>query len=299
VKTPIRTNTLVTAGIGRLGLVTLIALAVLLLPSLASSRIAAPAAIPTTGFVQPFAGTPKYQQFAAVEAVTAGQVNRPLGRAAADRIARKLGLDKRHAFTPRQYRLFITGRGNGAEPASAKLVDLSVRIFTNTTGNPLVVTIDGKPTRIVLGSYGLMVNEEGMLESLANTDAPTRRVNVVIAPGGYMGKWCRRNGAEDSLRMLYRSAYSSEVVYGANAQKQSGAAQLVPNQKGGRSATVGMSMAPSIWIVNFALLYMLNPDVAAKMPAWWTPIPQDVAAAIEASSTGQVSYSDYESSFPG
>ena len=62
---------------------------------------------------------------------------------------------------------------------------------------------------------------------------------------------------------------------------------------------MGMSMAPSIWIVNFALIYTLNPGLAAKMPARWTPIPANVAQAIAASSGGQVPYSQYESSFPG
>ena len=119
-------------------------------------------------------------------------------------------------------------------------------------------------TPIVLSSYGLFVNKSGMLESLANTDAPTRKVNVVLKPGGYLGTWCRQNGCQDSLRMLYRSAYRSEVVYGNRSQQQSGVAQLVPNQKGLRSSIVGMSMAPSIWIVNFAAVYTLNPKLAVN-----------------------------------
>ncbi len=151
----------------------------------------------------------------------------------------------------------------------------------------------------MLGSYGLMVNRAGMLQSLANTDSPARQVNVVLEPGGYLGTWCRQNGAQDSLQMLYRSAYTSEAVYGNKSQQQSGVAQLVPNQKGSTSSTVGMSMAPSIWIVNFVAVYTLNPNLAAYMPARWTPIPANVAQAIKASPTGQVPYSKYESSFPG
>jgi hypothetical protein len=30
---------------------------------------------------------------------------------------------------------------------------------------------------------------------------------------------------------------------------------------------VGMSMGPALWIVNFALIYTLNPSLAAEMPA--------------------------------
>lgn len=259
----------------------------------------AQAAPPVTGFAQPFAGTPKYLQYAPTEATTARQINRPLGTKLADRIARKLGLNKRQAFTSRQYRLFISGKGVGGDPASAKLVDQSVRILTNTTGTPLYVKVDGKLTRVVIGSYGLFVNTAGILMSPANKDAPTRQVNEVIKPGGYMATWMRHNGAQASLRMLYRSAYTSEAVYGNKAQKQSGAAQLVPNQKGfQRSSIVGMSMGPSLWIVNFALIYTLNPSLAAKMPARWTPIPAKVALAIAESPSGQVPFSQYASSFP-
>jgi hypothetical protein len=64
--------------------------------------------------------------------------------------------------------------------------------------------------------------------------------------------------------MLNRSAYSSEVVYGFKAQHQSGAAQLVPNQKGARGSIVGMSMAPPLWIVNSVLMYTVNPQMAAE-----------------------------------
>jgi hypothetical protein len=274
-----------------------IAVAALSVSSLASQGVAQ-AATPATGFAQPYAGTPKYENYAPTQATSARQVDRPLGSKAVNRIARKLGLNKRNAFTAKQYKLFVSGKGVGGEPAEAKLVDASVRILTNTTGTPLYANVDGKVTPIVLGSYGLLVNTAGMLESPANKDAPTRQVNGVIEPGGYMPRWCRHNGARRSLRMLYRSAYTSEAVFGDKSQEQSEVAQLAPNQKGAASSIVGMSMAPSIWIVNFSLIYMLNPSLAAKMPARWTPIPADVAQAIAASPTGQVPFGQYESSFP-
>ena len=203
-----------------------------------------------------------------------------------------------HVFTAKQYQLFVSGKGIGGKQADARLVDESIRILTNTTGTPLFVKINGKLTPIVLGSYGLMVNRAGKLESPGEQERANEEGEQRHPPGGYIAKWCRHNGARASLRMLYRSAYSSEVVYGNKAQQQSGAAQLAPNQKGARSSIVGMSMAPSLWIVNFALIYTLNPSLAAKMPAWWTPIPAKVALAIAESPTGQVPYSEYESSFP-
>lgn len=248
---------------------------------------------PESGFSSPFSGSPRYEYLAPREVRKERQLNRPIGKRAARKIARKLGLRKAHTFTKEQYLKFTTGRGVGGNRADAKLVDESVRIITNTTGRPLYSVVDGILTPTVLASYGLFVNLNGLLESLANADAPTRQVNTVIAPGGYMGKWMRANGATSSLVMLYRSAYTVEAAYGFRAQQQSGQAQLVTNTKKGVSREVGMSMAPAIWLTNFALIYTLNPALAADMPAYWSPIPARVAHAILASPTGQVPYSEF------
>jgi hypothetical protein len=276
-----------------------ISLALVFVSALAVSQALAGAGSGAPGFGQPFAGTPKFQRFAPVEALRSGRINRPLGMRAADRIARELGLNKRDVLTPKQYRLLVSGQGHGGNQRDAHLIRASIRILTNTTGNPAYVRVNGKLTRVVLGGYGLLVNRAGKLESPANSNAPTRKINAVIAPHGYFAKWCRRNRARASLQMLYRSAYTSEVVYGNEAQQQSGAAELAPNQKGSRASIVGMSMAPALWFVNFALMYTVNPQMAAKMPAYWTPIPANVALAIAESRTGRVPFSKYASSFPG
>ncbi len=274
-------------------LATAVAVAALLASLVGASRGEADATrSSTSGFEQPYAGTPKYQRFAPPQATRQSEINRPLGVRAADRIAQAIGLDKADVFTDRQYALFISGKGVGGERAPAELVDESVRILTNTIGTTLYTKVEGKVTPVVVGSYGLMVNTEGMLESPANATAPTRLVNSVIEPGGYLSTWCKNNGAEASLRALYRSAFTSEAAWGNRAQRQSGVAQLVPN----RFQVVGMSMAPPLWLVNFSLIYTLDPKLAAKMPAYWTPIPADVALAIAESPTGQVPYSEYRSS---
>ena len=254
-------------------------------------------AVTDTGFTSPFSGTPRYEHLAPIEITNRRQLNEPIGQRAADELAKQLGLSKPDTFTREQYREFVTGKGVGGDLAAAKLVDESVRILTNTVGRPLFSNVNGHITPTVLASYGLFVNTNGLLESPANPDAPTRQVNAVIAPGGYLGRWCRANGATASLVRLYKSAYTLEAVYGYAAQQQSGVAQLVTTTKKGVRSEVGMSMAPSLWLVNFALLYTLKPAAAAKMPAHWAPIPPAVADAIVASPTGQVPYSDYASFF--
>lgn len=280
------------------------------------SATAAP--IDGTGFAQPYAGTTKYLPLAPVEASSARQVNKPLGRERADQLAENLGFDTSKVLSKKQYAAFISGKGKGGGTykarQAAKLVELSVRYLTNTTATKMYRTIDGKKTRILLGSYGLIVNEDGLLESPANPTSPVRQVNWVLAPApicefpeakpppgipcGYMVKWFRNNDARETLRALYASAYPGEVVYGNKSQGQTEYTQLVPNTNGGKTRYVGMAMAPSIWIVNFLLIYALNPRAAANMPAYWAALPPEVAEAITDSPTGQVPYSTVDWYFP-
>ncbi|MGW6376076.1 hypothetical protein ACWFRB_08425 [Rhodococcus sp. NPDC055112] len=261
----------------------------------ASGEPAADAA--DTGFAIPFAGAPGYERLAPTQMTSPGQLNQPLGQQAADEIAGQVGLNRADALSDQQYRDLITGGGVGGSRDAAEVIDACARILTNTNGRPLYSNVDGDPTPSVLASYGLYVNTSGLLESPANADAPTRQVNSLIAPGGFVGTWMRNNGATQSLIALYRSAYTVQAVYGFASQQISGAAQLVTNTKGGVSSEVGMSMAPPLWIVNFALLYILKPSLAAAMPAYWAPIPSAVADAVRSSPTGQVPFIDFASYF--
>lgn len=291
------------------------AAAVALIP-VAHAQVADAAPGPDTGFSKPFAGVAKYERFAPTKVSAQRQVNRPLGQKRADRLARALGFDKSKSLTKKQYALYISGRGVGGGTRDGKvaatLSELSVRYLTNTTATRLYRRIDGVKTRILLGSYGLIVDKDGMLESPANDTSPVRQINWVLAPKpvcrwiappdgipcGYMGTWMRKNGARDTLKALYRSAYTREAPYGAKSQGQTEPHELVPNDQDGVQSIVGMSMAPSIWIVNFLLIYALNPNEAANMPARWTPIPTTAADAILGSPTGQVPYADYMALFP-
>lgn len=270
----------------------------LLALSIAQPAAAAPTARPhASGFAEPFAGAPRYESLAPTELTGPGQLNKPLGQRAADALAARIGLTRADALTPRQFRLLITGGGVGGDRAAAKVIVECSAILTNTTGRPLLSDVGGQRVTSVLGSYGLYVTQGGLLQSPANSTAPTRQVNTLIAPGGFVGNWLRSNGATHTLTALYRSAYPAQAAYGFAAQQMSGAAQLVTNTKGSRVATVGMSMAPPLWIVNFALLYILKPSLAAAMPAYWAPIPPAVASAIKKSPTGQVPFSAYRSLF--
>ena len=278
--------------------------------------------VPDTGFSQPFAGLPAYELFAPGEARGPIQVNEELGQIRADWIASRLGFAKEKAMTKEQYRQFVTGRGVDGISASsiiaAELVNYSVTALTNTRANPYTRIVDGGRSEIVLGSYGLIVSPDGMLSSPAIDSSPVRQVNWVLAqdvicnfpdlpipagiPCGYMGEWMRKNGARDTLAALYSSAYTPLVPFGYRSQGTSEPLELLENTRAdGSQATLGMAMAPSIWIVNFLLIYALNPELAAKMPAYWQAIPTEVAQALYASENGdtpgQIPYSQYRQFF--
>jgi len=265
-----------------------------------------------TGFSEPFSGVQRFESLAPTKTTDRALINVAIGQKRADAIARLLGLKKNLTLTDEQYQEFISGGGTGGNAAGAALADRSVQIFINTNGYPLTSNVNGTPTQTVLSSYGLFVDADGLLMSLANPIAPTRMANVLLSPEvvcpqrplcAYINQWFLNNGATKSLTQLYRSAYTAEVVYGYLSQQASDPFQLVINTKGGLTTQVGMSMTPSIWITNFLLLYTLKPEVAALMPAYWTPIPSAVVDGIlsaensEGEKTGYVEYSEYASYF--
>jgi len=184
------------------------------------------------GFTGAAAGAKIYEKYAPTKVANNYSLNQPLGQEKADEIARGLGLVKSKCFTDEQFLKFVTGNGVGGNLDDAFLVDECIFILTNTSDNPLIRSINGKATSIVLGSYGLTVNTDGMLESPANSTCPTRVVNPLIVPGGYVDTWCRANGAGASVEMLYKSAFTVQVVYGNKAQQEASVAELFPYNKG-------------------------------------------------------------------
>lgn len=252
-------------------------------------------------FAEPFCGSKLYESLAPTQVASTDttKINMPIGQGKADELAKAFGLQKDKCFTPIQFFTFITGGGYGGNLTNALMIADATLILTNTKQNPIVRSINGNATSIVLGSYGLTVNEDGQLESCAQVTSPCRTVNEILVPGGWMETWCKANGATKALENLYSSAYTTEAVYSARSQGQSGNAQLVSyNLTGGNPVKIGMSMIPPLWIVNFCLIYTLNPELAAAMPAYWTAIPQQVAADLMNSPQGQINYCYYQQYFP-
>src|SRR5947208_10153436 len=56
------------------------------------------------------------------------------------------------------------------------------------------------------------------------------------------------------------------------------------------------SVTPAIYLVNFIILYMANPDLAAYMPAYKAPIPQPLVDCLEQNPMG-CPWADYRQYF--
>jgi hypothetical protein len=239
---------------------------------------------------QPYLGLYRFVPFAPKQTINSNLINTRLGIKRTQLIAYKLGLRPRDCLSKSNYIKLISGKGIGGNMSDAKIIDDSVKILTNIRARPIVVDIDGVKTPTVLGSYGLFVNKDGLLMSCANTESAARQVNEVLMPKGYLYNWCKNNNALLTLRALYRTVFLIEAIYGYKAQLDAGNAQLVAFNCS-NSPYFGMSMCPAIWIVNFYLLYILNPRLATLLPGWWTPIPPPVVEALQNSSNGTVPYS--------
>ncbi len=274
----------------------------------------------SSGFEQPYLGPLKYVRLSAPKAVFDAQINIPLGQRRADALARKLGFAKEDAINKRQLALLLSGGGvGGGTPKtrrSGQIVAASIKYLTNTSGAEYTRLTDGEPTSIRLASYGLIVNPGGLLESPGNQASPVRTFNYLLLPDalcnteavksaippgiqcGYINKFLLKNGAADSLRALYASAFPKFIPFGPLAQSDAEPDELVANSKNGNQSVVGIALAPPLWLINFLLVYSASPEMGANFPAYWTPIPGPVADALLSSPTGQVPYSEVHDFFP-
>jgi len=98
------------------------------------------------------------------------------------------------------------------------------------------------------------------------------------------------------------AAHASEVGAG---ERESGKAtsvrsanpRPVPPPASGRPARFyGVPVTPAVYFVNFLLLYISNPNEAAEMPAYRTPLPAALSDCLESNPTG-CPYADYARSF--
>lgn len=111
---------------------------------------------------------PQWRSLAPPENVHPDQINEPLGRKRADRIAALLGIDESMVLTEQEYQCLIGAPPR--DPSRAIIFACSVDL-TNSAGN----------TDIPLSSYGLYLNERGDVRSNCAPQAPCLEFNKLFA----------------------------------------------------------------------------------------------------------------------
>jgi hypothetical protein len=133
------------------------------------------------------------------------QINQPLGRERADRLARLLGIDQSIILTDDEHACLIGTPPRG--PARAIIVECSIQL-TNSNGN--------SPTP--LSSYGLFLDERGDVRSLCAPHAPCLEFNKLFAgPLEAIAAEC--GFAEKLARLVAETPFLQFVEEGSDCQQ--------------------------------------------------------------------------------
>ena len=111
--------------------------------------------------------------------------------------------------------------------------------------------------------------------------APTYLVNTVIQPGGYMSDWMKANGATKTLTQSTGRLTRRRRRTGTRRRCSPKPDQLITNTKdgvrlGGRDVDGSRTVDCQLRVDDA----LLNPTLAAEMPAKWAPVPSGVVQAI-------------------
>jgi hypothetical protein len=136
----------------------------------------------------------------------ADQINQPLGRKKADRLAKLLGITPDMILTPEEYKCLI---GTPPRGPDRELIFVCSKQLTNSTGNAV----------IPLSSYGLGFNMQGDVRSLCAPEAPCLEFNKLFAgPLEVIAKQC--GFANKLARLVAETPFLEFVNEGHDCQQK-------------------------------------------------------------------------------
>ena len=137
------------------------------------------------------------------------QINEPLGRPRADRLAHLVGIDESMILTPEEYRCMI---GDPERDPNRKILFECSNQMTNSNGN----------ADVPLASYGLALDEGGGVRSLCAAGAPCLEGNKLFA--GPLEKIAAECRFTDKLRRVARDTPILQfMLEGSPCQKNTAA----------------------------------------------------------------------------
>ncbi len=134
---------------------------------------------------------PKWEVLAPSVAKHPDQINEPLGAQRADRLARRLGIDKSMILTDAEYQCTIGPPATRTQ--DQETIFQCINNLTNSNGN----------TDIPLSSYGLAITDDGNVQSLCAPQAPCLVFNDLFA--GPLEKIAFNCGWERKLESMVRA----------------------------------------------------------------------------------------------
>jgi hypothetical protein len=177
---------------------------------------------------------PQWQHLAPPPYRLPDQINQPLGGAETARIARALGFDQAMVLTERQYECMITPNG-GENDAARAIIDACFPALTNSNGN-------ASPA---LSSYGLNLDEQGVVRSLCAPGAPCLEGNkLFFGPLEKIASECRFE--EKLARLLAKTQIRTFAVDGGKCQNTWASACIAEDECPGNGSQSSNNCAPSL-----------------------------------------------------
>lgn len=154
---------------------------------------------------------PKWEVLAPSIAKHPDQINEPLGIKRAEKLARRLGIDRSMILTDAEYQCTI---GTPPRNANQQTIFQCIQNLTNSNGN----------TDIPLSSYGLAITDQGDVQSLCAPQAPCLVFNDLFA--GPLEKIAFECGWERKLDSMVRATPFSRLVNRGHRCQVFGGAQV-------------------------------------------------------------------------
>ncbi|VVU94855.1 hypothetical protein CPAV1605_580 [seawater metagenome] len=239
------------------------------------------------------------------------QINEPLGKEKAQKLAKALGITDEIIFTADEFKCIL----QNSPPDDQKILITCIFNLTNTChSNKLMVykkygiidlmkklAISKLEDAKSLASYGTSIfvedNELYIANACYNTDEFKRNCkafNELIL--GSLEKTTASCG--ELVKFLKMFLFGlRENLQGASCQDDAGGACVASLTYKDTQDTkyYGVPITPVIWTANFILIYCICPELGELMPAYIQPFPEDVANELQ--NNGKLKYSDWIDKF--
>jgi hypothetical protein len=145
-----------------------------------------------------------------------------------------------------------------------------------------------------LASYGLKFTSSGNILTDCTTGQPCLTINKYIL--GPLQQICKDSGClKKFLTVLKNPIFIESSILSIDCQALAEGPCMWNDPKDNQ--TYGVPISYPLWIVNFAFIYTLCPEIAAYMPKYRYRIPSQVVNALEQNVPNGIPWKKYKKYF--